>query len=73
MRKLLLLIPLLLLVACNLPNITPTPLPVEASDTPSDQPCYFNWASQSLPELSAQVQAAMEAAGLADIQAIAEA
>jgi hypothetical protein len=73
MRKIILLIPVLLLAACNLPRTTPTPLPAKASDTPVDQPCYFNWATQSLPELSAQVQAAMEAAGLKNIVAIAEA
>jgi hypothetical protein len=73
MRKIILLIPVLLLAACNLPRATPTPLPLEVSETPVDQPCYFNWATQSLPELSVQVQAAMESAGLNNIVAIAEA
>ncbi len=35
--------------------------------------CYFNWATQTLSELSAQVQAAMDTAGLTGITAHAEA
>jgi hypothetical protein len=73
MRKTLLLILILtpLLFACSLPRIIPSPIPGSGSDTPGNQPCYFNWATQALPELSAQVQAAMQAAGLANVSAAA--
>jgi hypothetical protein len=38
-----------------------TPMP------PTVAPCYFNWATQDLPELTAEVQAAMDAAGLENV------
>lgn len=74
---------LLMLSACNLPRRglpafsltgepaqegTPTPTPT----VPYEQ-CGWVWATQSLPELSAEVQAALEAAGLENITARAEA
>ncbi len=69
----------LLLVACKLPGddnglpfgLTDEP-PVTESPIPYTQ-CYFNWATQPLPDLSLEVQAALEAAGLEDVTAIAEA
>jgi hypothetical protein len=50
-----------------LPTLTPT-----ATEVPYEQ-CAWNWATKSLPELSAQVQSAMEAAGLTGVTAVAEA
>jgi hypothetical protein len=74
MRKILILIlTALLLVACNLPRNGTDLGAAPATDTPADQPCYFNWATQFLPDLSAQAQVAMEAAGLKDITVRAEA
>lgn len=80
MRKAVVLLTLLLLLsACNLPRhrlpdfaltdasaatITPT-VPYEA--------CGWQWATQSLPDLSTQVQAALESAGLDNVTARAEA
>ena len=72
MRKILGLILLpLLLAACHFPR--PTAEPLSPTGSPTQQICYYNWATQPLPELSAQVQAALEAAGLKDITARAEA
>ena len=74
-RKLppLLLVPLLL-AACNLPRPeVERPVPVTTEPAVDQQQCGWNWATQALPELSAEVQAAMEAAGLEGIQARAEA
>jgi hypothetical protein len=74
MRKIpFLILTALLLVACNLPRNGTDLRAAPATDTPVDQPCYFNWDTQPLPDLSAQVQAAMEAAGLKDITVRAEA
>jgi hypothetical protein len=50
---------------------TPNPTST-ATEYPSEQ-CGWNWATQSLPELSTQVQAAMESTGLMDIRVNAEA
>lgn len=70
MKRLAALPGLLLLAACTLhpgtalpliPPITPT---AGAAITPSAaavQPCYFTWASQELPEVSAELQAAIQA------------
>ena len=60
---------ILILTACNLPHSTPT---ITAAPGNS-QNCYFNWATQPLPELSAKVQAAIQAAGLNGVEATAEA
>ena len=74
MRKIFIPVLLLfLLTACNLPRAIADPHPSFATDTPSDQPCYFNWATQPLPDLSTQIQAAMNATGLTGVSAIAEA
>ena len=69
MRKTFALLLSILLVACNLPRSTPLPV----TDTPFDQPCYFNWATKPLPDLSKQIQASMESAGLKGVTVIAEA
>lgn len=50
-------------------TITP-PAETEIVYQPS---CYFNWARQPLPELSSQVQTALEEAGLTGVTARAEA
>jgi hypothetical protein len=74
MRILLILLLAFLLPGCNFPRETADYGSTPVSDTPgSNQPCYYSWATQSLPELSAQVQAAMEAANLTGIRVIAEA
>jgi hypothetical protein len=48
-----------------LPTITGTP--------PTRAPCTFNWATQDLPELTAEVQAAMDDAGLENVTVSASA
>jgi hypothetical protein len=73
MRKIPVLILILLLAACTLHRSAPIIEPNAGSGTPSGQPCYFNWATKSLPDLSTQVQAAMQTAGLVNINAIVEA
>ena len=60
MRKIALLLLTVVLAACNLPRSAP-------------ESCYFNWATQSLPDLSNQVQAALDAARLTGVTANAEA
>ena len=67
-------IPVLMITACGrktpaTPTTTPTPT---ATEVPYES-CSWNWATQPLPELSAQVQTAMETAGLKGITAAAEA
>jgi hypothetical protein len=60
-------------------NKTPSPVTITPdrlvpSFTSAKSPdCYFNWSTQPLPQLSAQVQAAVNTAGLAGTSAIAEA
>ncbi len=70
MRKIVaLLIPVLLLAACNPPLATPN-----AGTTPGNsQKCFYTWATQAQPVLSTQVQAAMRTAGLTNVQARADA
>lgn len=66
MNRRILLIPFLLtlITACNLPA-APTPTPATRLGKPTATTeytqCAYMWANQSLPELSAQVQAAMQA------------
>lgn len=75
MRKILGLVLIsFLLTACKCPcgliHIGTVPI----TETPTQQqPCYFNWATQPLPDLSAQVQTAMTVAGLNDVTVRAEA
>lgn len=58
-----------MLAACNVQHPTPglETVPVKS------QNCYYNWATQSLPELSDQIQTAINDAGLKDGHASAEA
>ncbi|HTX91078.1 MAG TPA: hypothetical protein VMC09_07670 [Anaerolineales bacterium] len=73
MRKILPLLLTVLLVTCNLP----APSPEQATAAPATeapyQPCSYQWATQPLPEVSAKVQSAMQAAGLENVTATAEA
>jgi hypothetical protein len=72
MRKsLLLLILIFLLAGCVLPR--PKTTEERPSTTPSNTQCAWSWTTQSLPDLSAKVEAAMQAAGLKGISINAEA
>jgi hypothetical protein len=66
-----------LLAACNLPRPEPDPGTATPTDTPTAtvryEDCGWQWATQALPELSAQVEAALQAAGLPVAAANAEA
>ena len=82
MRKIFLLCVLIfLLAACNLPRpglgLSITPSDVTPTNTPPSTAeytqCAWNWATQALPDLSTEVQAAMDAAGLKGVTARAEA
>ncbi len=69
---------LLLLAACHLPRRLPgSSLPVNPSPiwtlTVSYEQCAWVWATRPLPELSAEVQAALQAAGLKNVTARAKA
>jgi hypothetical protein len=60
---------ILLLAACSLPPSTP-----ETQTAPANsRNCSYVWATQPLPDLTAKVQSAFNAAGLKDIQASAQA
>lgn len=78
MRKFAALLLLCLLTACNLPrggmtlSTEPGADPEPATDIPYTA-CGWVWATQSLPDLSAEVQSALEAAGLTGVTATAEA
>ncbi len=73
MRKTLALLLTLLLVACNLPRPMADVPTAPPTNTSSYQNCYYNWATQPLPDLSKKVQAAMDSAGLKGVTAKAEA
>ena len=73
MRKVFVLLLILILPACNLPRPGVDTLIQPATDTPAYENCYFNWASKSLPDLSKQVQGALEKAGLDTVRVRAEA
>jgi hypothetical protein len=72
---------LLSLLACALPRPVlrsqpppPTKTPIGTiTVTTSYMECGWNWATQALPELSAEVQSALQAAGLEGVTARAEA
>ncbi len=72
MRKLLIPLLTILLAACNLPLST-----APVTDAPSAEggytQCAWTWDTQSLPDVSAEVQSALEAAGLTGVTASAEA
>lgn len=86
-RLLLVLAPLIALAAlCNFPRALPPPEPTafpltqiltdpppRPSETPTTGPCGFAWASQSLPELSEQLLARLNEAGLPVLAARAKA
>jgi hypothetical protein len=72
MRRIRILFFCLLLTACNLPASTPNQATAPATEPP-DQPCAFQWATRSLPELSDRVQQAVQAAGLEGVTGHAEA
>ena len=63
----------ILLSACNLPRRGMDRTTAPATDTPTNPPCYFNWDTQPLPDLSKQVQTAVDSAGLKGVTASAEA
>ena len=86
MRKIIALLCIILLAACNLPRpassqaippgdrpATVLPLQLTTTDTPSSQNCYFNWATHPLPDLTKQLQASVDSAGLSEVTATAEA
>lgn len=78
MRRAAVLLSLLFLAsACNLPRrgvpaFALTEEPAPAATVPYEA-CGWQWAAQALPDLSAQVQAALEAAGLEGATVRAEA
>lgn len=85
-RKLLLLALTLLLSGCNIPlephndaiSANPSPEPVtttmqSTADINNDRPCGFQWATQTLPELSIEVEQALKDAGLPNARARADA
>ena len=77
MRKKLIPLLTILLAACNLPFSFPDFRSASVTDTPAPAAgyteCAWNWATQSLPDLSVEVQSALEAAGLEGGTASAEA
>ena len=77
MRKIWIPLLTLLLAACNLPLSFPDFRSAPVTDTPTPPAgyteCAWNWATQSLPDLSDEVQSALEAAGLKGVTASAEA
>ena len=72
MRKLIhLLLFISLMTGCSTLRIKQTPVPT-STDLPNTQ-CAWNWATQALPELSARVEADVQAVGLKDVTVRAEA
>ena len=70
MRRIItLLLTVFSLAACNLPTATPELLNPPANPAQ----CYFNWATQALPDLTKQVQSAIDAARLTGVKATVEA
>ena len=70
MRKIIaIILPVILLAACHLPHS----ISGAVTATANSHNCYFNWASQPLPALSANIQAAINAAGLKDVSTNAQA
>jgi hypothetical protein len=61
------------LAACNLPRAAPMPATLPATPPTVPQTCGFTWATQPLPDLSRQVQDAMNKAGLKGVTVRAEA
>ena len=77
MRKSWILFLTILLAACNLPHHLPGIATVTVTETSpangGSTQCAWTWATHSLPEVSAEVQSALETAGLTGITASAEA
>jgi hypothetical protein len=77
MRKLLILLLTIFLAACNLTYITPDLGSAPVTATPGTQAgfteCAWTWDTQPLPDLSADLQSALETAGLTGVTASAEA
>ena len=63
------LLSVILLAACTVPRS----IPATQTDPGNSHTCAFVWATQPLPDLTAKVQSAIDAAGLPDIQATAQA
>ena len=72
MRKILVLFLAFLLAACNL-SIPPAPSTETPTTGNSSTQCAWEWATQSLPDVSAGVQSALEVAGLTGMTVTAEA
>jgi hypothetical protein len=51
---------------------TPTPIPLSGTP-PTVAPCSFNWATKDVPELTAEIQSAIDDAGLESVTVIASA
>ena len=76
MRKIMIPLLILLLAACSLPRSIPDVEPLYVTDTPTEAgytECAWNWATQPLADLSADVQSTLDAAGLKGVTASAEA
>jgi len=77
MRKILILLLTILLVACNLfgsiPDLGFTPVTETPSLASGYTECAWTWATQPLSDLSTQLQSALETAGLNGVTAFAEA
>jgi hypothetical protein len=77
MRKILILLMAILLVACDLSSFIQDIKFAPVTETPSPDSgyteCAWTWATQPLPDLSTQVQSALETAGLNGVTALAEA
>lgn len=77
MRKLLLLLLTVFLTACNLPRLNPDLGSGSVTETPTTEAgytqCAWMWDTQSLPDLSVQVQSALQAARLTGVTGHAEA
>ncbi len=76
MRKILILLLTILLAACNLRSSNQDLRSGPTIETPGAgggyTQCAWVWDTQALPELSAEVQSALEAAGLTGVTASAE-
>jgi hypothetical protein len=62
-----------LLSACNLPRATADLTTPPATDIPANPPCYFNWDTKPLADLTGQIQAAIDSAGLKGVTSTAAA
>jgi len=76
-RKVSILLLIVFLTACNLPRFDHDLISGSVTETPTTEAdyteCAWNWNTRSLPDLSVEVQSAMETAGLTGVTVIAEA